>query len=77
MASHGHSVDPGRADDRVPTRAARLRLRRLEHLCRRHSMTHQRQVALIEEARAARGCSEPRAHRRMQKPSEDETRDME
>ena len=54
MASHAHSLDYIRPDDRLPKRAARLRLKRLQHLQRIQPMSHEQQLALVREARAAR-----------------------
>jgi hypothetical protein len=54
VASHTHFLDQSRPEDSLPNRAAPLRLKDLKHVCRLYLTTHERQIALIQEARAAR-----------------------
>jgi hypothetical protein len=54
MASRTRSFDHWHAQDGLPSRAAPLRLKGLQHVCRLYPTTHKRQIALIREARAAR-----------------------
>jgi hypothetical protein len=54
MASHAHPLDQSRPDDARPKPGTKRHCQRLPHLRRIHPMSHEQQIALIEEARAAR-----------------------
>jgi hypothetical protein len=51
--AHSHTHNPLR--DERPNRLAKPKLERLRHI---HPMTHEQQVALVEEARAARRAAQ-------------------
>lgn len=54
MAPRTRSLNHWPVEDRLPSRAAPLRFKGVQHVCRLCPTTHERQIALIREARAAR-----------------------